>query len=178
MASLLENVVPMLLLALSFLSTIASYSDSSLLDFTGYMIGTRSTKVPGKVTRIIAPEYCEENVKIPSGELHIKKTSKSLLIELFSSEKNIRVENENEKNYYLVSYSNMTCEVLQEPQLTSIVVRMPEGYLNTTTANGETIEECVGYCSKLDEYVDYCKEVVQKEVSELLNISQEFCRYS
>lgn len=178
MGSLLENIIPILLAVLSILPTLASYSDSSLLDFTGYMIGVRSTKVPGKVTRVVSPEYCEESVTIPAGNIYVKKTHNTFFVRLTSSEKIIEVEIENSNSRYLVKYSNISCEMYQSPTAVSTIVKLPKGTLNVTQANGKFLEECSGYCSELDNYIDDCKEIIEKEVGKLLNVTEDFCRYS
>lgn len=177
MSSFMSSLIPLVLATLSLLPLFTVSTDSSLLDFTGHMVGVRSTKVPGEAEKIITPEYCKESVRIANGNLNVYVSSEKMVMKFTSPAKKIILENFGNKSYYLVSLSNITCEKYLSYDSISRIVRNSKGVLNVTYYDGSTQEYCHGFCSSLDDMLEYCDDLIDREVSFIMNISSDMCEY-
>lgn len=177
MSSFLSSLVPIILAAATLLPLFTTSTHSSLLDFTGHMVGVRSTKVPGVAEKQVTPEYCKESLRIANGNLNLFVSSDKLRIDFKSPVKQIFLETNGSESYYMVSFSNITCKRFVSYDKVSKIVENSKGVLNATYFNGSKQEYCRGFCSNLDDLLDYCDEVINKEVSYVMNISSGLCEY-
>ena len=177
MSSFVGSLIPFVLATLSLLPLFTASTDSSLLDFTGHMVGVRSTKVPGKAEKIVTPEYCKESVRIANGDLNVYVSSEKMEMKFSSPAKTVVIENFGDRSHYLVSLPNITCEKYLSYDSISRIVRNSKGILNATYHDGSTQEYCYGFCSSLDDMLDYCDDLISEEVSFVMNISSGMCEY-